>query len=165
MTELHYRDGGTWRKAKELHYRDGGTWRKLKEAWYRDGGTWRKVFSAGGPVSLFDGSVEYDHSGGTAVASVTFNTDGSVTDSGVSDRIVGMDAGARWHDPIEAFVGNGYWIRADGGAWQQLVVDRTWSISRGSPGTSSSAHFFEIAASDGGAVLASGTVSLDVNRS
>ena len=164
MAELHYRDGGTWRKARELHYRDGGTWRKLKEAWYRDAGVWRKVFSGGGPVSLFDGTVEYDRSAGAAVASVTFNTNGTVTDSGVSDRSVGMDVGARWHDPVEAFVGNGYWIRADGGAWQQLVVDRAWSISRAIPGFSTVTHFFEIAASDGGAVLASGTVDLQVDR-
>lgn len=47
MAELHYKDAGVWRKAKEFWYRDAGTWRKIKELWYRDAGTWRKVFTGG----------------------------------------------------------------------------------------------------------------------
>ena len=67
MPELHYNDGGTWRKAKELHYNDGGTWRNIKEAWYNDGGTWRKVFS-GLSLTLTIDYTEVNGSGATATS-------------------------------------------------------------------------------------------------
>ena len=83
MAELHYKDGGTWRKAKELHYRDGGTWRKLKEAWYRDGGTWRKVFS-GLAIVLTNRTVyawdnELSSPTASAIAGITVASSGALT--------------------------------------------------------------------------------------
>jgi hypothetical protein len=75
MAELHYKDGGTWRKAKELHYKDGGTWRKLKEVWYRDAGVWRRVHSGIGVPALSNRSF----GGGEVTAICRFNNDGTLS--------------------------------------------------------------------------------------
>lgn len=163
--KLHYRDGGLWRTAAALHYRDAGTWRNLKSAWYRDGGIWRQVFSAAGPVSLFDGEyINYSRSGATATASVTFETDGSLTDSGVADRMDGVEAGVKWFDPITPGIGSGYWIQANGGAWQQISAARSFSVAQSTAGIASVSYAFNIAASSGGAVLASGTITVEAER-
>lgn len=165
MPELHYRDGGTWRKARELYYRDGGAWRKIKEAWYRDGGVWRKVFSGDGPVSLFDGSlIGYQRNGATSTAAITFETDGSVSESGVAFRVSGLAPGVIWHSPVTPGIGASYWIQANGGAWQQLSTARTFSVAQASPGSNSQNFLINISASAGGAILATGTVTLEADR-
>ena len=45
MTELHLKDGSTWRKATQLHLKDGSTWRKASQVWIKDGTTWRLSYT------------------------------------------------------------------------------------------------------------------------
>lgn len=163
--KLNYRDGGVWRTATALHYRDAGTWRKLKAAWYRDGGTWRQVFSADGPVAAWGGSVVYYvRSGGTATAGVVFNTDGSLTDYGTASAIFNIPAGSKWYSTITGGIGSSYWVRANGGAWVSLATAQSFGVSRATGGDTSTTFTFDIAATSGGAVLASGTVHCEAER-
>lgn len=164
MAALHYKDAGTWRKARELHYKDAGTWRKLKEAWYRDAGTWRKVYSGDGPLFSGGGTVSYVRSGGTATAGVVFETDGSLTDYGTASALSNIAAGSQWYSTITAGIGSSYWVRANGGAWVSLATAQSFGVSRATVGFKSTAFTFDIAATSGGAVLASGTVTCEAER-
>lgn len=172
MAELHYKDGGTWRKAKELHYRDGGTWRKLKEAWYRDGGAWRKVFSDGGVISPLAGAtinrtVFYEGEAVSITALIIFNANGTVDwtdDDGASTR--------QWFDPTTANVGASFWVRAtvtagsvSGGSgvgtWLQLNAQRFWTRQRATIGASSATLSIQIATDSAGTnIVTSGTYTL-----
>lgn len=78
MPELHYKDGGAWRKAKELYYKDGGIWRRIREAWYRDGGVWRKVYSGLHSLALNLSTVTGSASTDTAGAFVQATTAAAV---------------------------------------------------------------------------------------
>ena len=76
--------------------------------------------------------------GGVASASITLNTNGSVTLSAGADVVEADVVG--WLIPNSSGVGSGYWVRAtsstSAGArrtgtlntWQQLSTARTWSV-------------------------------------
>lgn len=101
MAELWYKDGATlWRKAKELWYDDAGVWRKTKELWYNDGGVWRKVFSG---FALSTGHAWQTDGLRPAAAVVTFNSDGTVSDS--------SGGPANWGLPTSAGAGSGFWVK------------------------------------------------------
>lgn len=184
MPELHYKDGGTWRRAKELHYRDGGTWRKLKEAWYRDGGTWRKIFSGASPVSLFGGNLVaagFPYVGAVTIT-LTAGTDGTFSATATVDAAISFTndaAGDLWFAPAEAGIGTAYWVRATltsgsapssgtTGAWQQLSTARAWAYNSGTGGPSSSRSgtlLLEISSDSGGAsIVASGSYYIEASR-
>lgn len=70
--------------------------------------------------------------GGSPLASVTFNTDGSLSNTG-SDN----DVAASWYTRVITGIGSGYWIRMTKNSgdsptsgtlntWQQLSSARTW---------------------------------------
>jgi hypothetical protein len=163
--KLHYRDGGVWRTAQALHYRDAGTWRKLKAAWYRDGGTWRQIFSGEGPVAAWGGStVSYVRSGATATAGVIFNTDGTLTDYGTASAVSNLPGGSLWFSLITTGIGSSYWVRANGGSWVSLATAQSFGVSRATVGTTSTAFTFDLAATSGGTVLASGVVTCTAER-
>ena len=163
--KLHYRDAGVWRTAAALHYRDAGTWRKLKAAWYRDGGTWRQIFSGEGPVAAWGGStVSYVRSGATATAGVIFNTDGSLTDYGTASAVSNLPGGSKWYSTITGGIGSSYWVRANGGAWVSLATAQSFGVSRATVGFTSTAFTFDIAATSGGTVLASGVATCTAER-
>lgn len=162
MAETWYRDGGTWRKAKEMYYRDGGTWRKLKEAWYRDGGVWRKIFS--GATVAIPGIVLGNTSTSTSSAALLLYADGTMGATG-SDSA--LDA-AFWRTPTEAGAGAGYWVRltvtagaapssgSSTGAWVSLASTVSWQWSRSTVGSTTATVTLEIASDSAGTtVLAS----------
>ena len=175
MPELHYKDGGTWRKAKELHYRDGGVWRKLKEAWYRDGGVWRKVFSAGGVVNPLPFTYWIDVttlSPADATAAIQFRSDGVLNIYGS----LGIDA-LSWFAPTEVGIGAAYWIRltvtsGDGpnsgdstGAWLSLSVTRTWSwtVTSNSGGLRSGVVTVQIATDSAGSNIVASKTGVNIS--
>lgn len=161
MAELHYKDGGTWRKAKELHYRDAGTWRKLKEAWYRDGGTWREVFSAGGVVNPLPivNTEAFSIAPADAVAAIEFTSAGVL-------RIYGAGVLTQsWYLPNEAGIGSAHWVRVSvtsgsgpnagstTGVWHSLSSLRNWSwqVTSNFGGVRSGVITVEVASDSAGA--------------
>lgn len=121
--------------------------------------------SAAGPVAAWTGSnVDYYRSGGTATAGVIFQTDGSLSQYGGASVASSLPAGSKWHSTITAGIGSSYWIRANGGAWVSLSTAQSFGVSRATVGTTSTTFTFDIAATSGGAVLASGTVNCTAER-
>jgi hypothetical protein len=121
--------------------------------------------SADGPVAAWDGSyVDYNRSGATATAGVVFQTDGSLTDYGVSASGSVLPGGSKWYSTITPGIGSSYWIRANGGSWVSLATAQSFGVSRATVGTTSTDFTFDIAATSGGAVLASGTINCTAER-
>ncbi len=91
------------------------------------------VVGVNGTVSGFTGE-----GGGSASASITLNTNGSVTQSAGADVVEASVVG--WLIPNSSGVGSGYWVRATSATaagprrtgtlntWQQLSTARTWSV-------------------------------------
>jgi len=168
MAELHYRDGGAWRKARELHYRDGGAWRKLKEAWYRDGGMWRKVFS--GATVAIPGIVLGNTVPAPSSAALLLYADGTMGATG-SDSA--LDA-PNWLTPVEAGVGAGYWARltvtsgtapssgSGAGAWVSLAATVYWEWARSTVGSTTAVVKLEIATDAAGATVVASRSSIPV---
>jgi hypothetical protein len=174
-TELYMNDAATWRKAKELWYCDAGTWRAAKECWYNDASVWRNVYSS---FALVTGNTYNSEMTDTLSPSVRFNTDGTV-----DVRINGGSfiAGGNWGSPATTGIGSSYWIfmtlgaTANGstmtgaatGSWIQLSALQTWSIAAapGAGAVRDRSLSYVIAASSGGATLASGNVNLVSDRS
>jgi hypothetical protein len=166
-TEFWYRDGGTWRKAKEIHYKDSSVWRKLKELWYRDGGVWCKVYSGFTPGLTGGGALYIHGEDGHATCSLTVKTNGilTITGDGSTDF--------QWGSPTTVGVGSGYWVRftvtassnsGSGGTatftastgWLQLSSDRTafvdaTKVSGSGTRVSNATYTVEIATDSGGA--------------
>ena len=176
MAELHYKDGGTWRKAKELHYRDGGTWRKLKEAWYRDGGTWRKVFSGGAVVNPLPVPAVVEDialSPNDAFANITLFPDGSIY---IYASTLGNPLETSWFSPEAPNIGAGYWVRltvtagtgpSEGdatAAWLSLATLRSWSwrFTSNSGGFREGFITIEVASDSAGATVVASVSGVDV---
>ena len=162
-TELHYRDGGAWRKAKELHYRDAGTWRKVKEAWYRDGGVWQKFFSSGeiiNPLPIPSSVEVIALSPADARARIDMLSNGQISVFG----IIGVET-YNWFLPTVTGIGGSYWVRmrqvsGEGpnlasdtvGSWLPLSTSRSWSwsVTSNSGGLRAGVVVIEISTSSGG---------------
>lgn len=171
MAETWYRDGGTWRKAKELHYKDGGVWRKLKEAWYRDAGTWRKIFTGSAPVNPLPTIVLGDTTTATAIAALSTRNDGTLTVTG-SDSVLGA---ANWFAPTETGIGSAYWARvtvtagtgptsgAGAGAWVSISGNPFWQWLRGTVGTTTATITLEIASDSAGTTVVASRSGITVS--
>jgi hypothetical protein len=134
--------------------------------------------SSAGPVSGFAGTVY-----GTALSTVTqttgvqFNTNGTLSGT---NNTSGQDTvtGDLWYSPATAGIGSSYWVRATltggstpstgaMGTWLQLSTAQAWkNTAPGGNGYSnrSSTILFEIAASSGGTVVASGTITVRAEK-
>lgn len=170
-----YHDGTAWRAISALSYHDGTAWRTIQTASYHDGTAWRQVFNSAGPVNQFGGTVyAIKRTGPSAIANVTFNTNGTVSGS-ISPTTGGSNeaSGDRWYSPTTTNIGSSYWIRATLTAgvtpssgtmntWQQLSSARLWENNSGSgaTGNKSSTILFEISATSGGAVVCRGTFTI-----
>ena len=121
--------------------------------------------SAAGPVAAWGGStVSYARSGATATAGVIFNTDGTLTDYGTASAVSNLPGGSLWFSLITVGIGSSYWVRANGGGWVSLATAQSFGVSRATIGTTSTAFTFDIAATSGGTVLASGVVTCTAER-
>lgn len=106
--QVHYNDGGTWRKAKQVHYNDNGTWRTAKQIWYNDAGTWRQVFASDGPVADLGviNLSDFASYPAAANAEVEFRPDGTLA-------YINGSGPTNWYTPTTAAVGANYWLRMD----------------------------------------------------
>lgn len=104
----------------------------------------------------------------TAAASLTFTSNGLYSSTGEVD--------VNWYLPTTAAIGNGYWVRANitgdapagpaSGAWSQLNINRTWSLSQSSVGTKTCTLSLAIATDAGGTnIIATGTATIFVEVS
>ncbi len=134
--------------------------------------------SAAGPVSQFGGLMSASRvpSSTAATASVTFDTDGSVTGSLGGTITSNGASGDLWYSPETASIGSSYWIRATTSSgqapstgtmntWLQLSTGRVWSYTSGggSLGTRTGTVLFEISSASGGSpVVCSGSYTFDV---
>lgn len=121
--------------------------------------------SAAGPVAAWGGStVSYARSGGAATAGVVFQTDGSLTQYGSASVVSSLPGGSQWYSTITGGIGSSYWIQVNGGSWVSLATAQSFGVSQATIGFTSTAFTFNIAATSGGAVLASGTITCEAER-
>ena len=139
MPEFYYNDGSGVRKVKEFYYNDGSAVRKIKEGWYNDGSGVRKFYTSSDTVASFSAwHLEGDAVSGTATASITFHSDGTVTGFGVPSDVSSSGSTA-YLNTTGTGLGASYWIRATAtsgsitsgvvGSWLQLNTDWTWTKS------------------------------------
>ena len=175
---LHVNDSGTWREATGVYVNDGGVWRTITEAYVNDGGTWRTVYSSGGPISAFSGSssVSSRVGSGTTSASITFNTDGTVTGAVVNNTNggSGVQISGNWYSPTGGTPGNNYWIKGTVTAGvnatytgfstpTQLSVNREFKLATGVNVFASRSITIYIYSDSGGTnQVATGTIYLEV---
>jgi len=107
---------------------------------------------------------------GVANTSISFNSDGSITGTGVDTSfaaqfmsVVGGTNGAA--ASVRATLSSGV-NPATGtmGSWQLINVTRTWTQTRNTFGTSTSQVLYEISLDGGSSVLASGTLTQTCQR-
>jgi hypothetical protein len=129
--------------------------------------------TASGPTSDYAGTdVSAATAGGTSSASLTFNPNGTITTTTSVLDASSLQPTA-WYTPTTTSIGNSYWVRGTTqsgvstgtmGTWLALTSARTWSLSVGSGGASTSVVLFEISSSATGTpVVASGNIIIDVN--
>jgi hypothetical protein len=106
---------------------------------------------------------------GSASASLSFNTDGTISVTGLDSS-----AGPNWRSPTLAGIGSSYWYRltvnsgtsptgASVGAWIQGSVTRTWTWTRVIPGVTSAACTIEVSGDSGGvSVVGSDTFNVAI---
>lgn len=133
--------------------------------------------SAAGPVSGFSGTVYGNALGTTAVSTgVRFNANGTLSGTGNtsgSDNVTGD----LWYSPAITGIGSSYWVRATAsgtapsagtmGSWLSLASAQTWTVTTAiglGYSNKSSTILFEISASSGGAVVASGTITIRAEK-
>lgn len=130
--------------------------------------------SNAGPVSGYGGQVEgYNLGSGTASASVTFNTNGTVSASASGNSLViNTVDGDQWYSPTTTGIGSSYWWRytvvsgsapvggLTAGTWYQLSSSRSLSFSVSSQASLGGTFTIDIAASSGGTVLATGEITM-----
>lgn len=168
---MHVKDGGTWKEVTAPSVRDGGAWKDVKEGWVKDAGSWKQFFIAE-QVVLTNRTVSNFKVGSTATAGIIFGSTGQLqTREGATvDNVSG-----EWLDPVGG--GASYWIRATLtggvtpttnpglGTWLELSSTREWRNDRTTDGNTTSEILFEIAATNGGSVLDSATITITADRS
>ena len=134
------------------------------------------TFSIGGSMSSSNFGTA------AATATVTLQTDGTITGS-TSNGNLGTNNGALgdyYYSPTTAGIGNSRWMRYTlttgqtpnigslvAGTWYQLSTPRSIGYNSGTAGAFSSRSgtvLIEISATSGGAVIASGSYSFQVDR-
>lgn len=168
---IQVRDATAWRLASQLYVRDATAWRQVLQAWVHDGVAWRQTYVLATPVTPTGSGQTYSSIvEGNAQATLTIGASGLVTISAA-----GGGASGQWLNQVGDGYGGAYWVRMTGpvgagfsnsaASWTRVSSDLQFAVSS-APGASSNgpdrsaAVLVEIAASAGGAVLASGTITL-----
>lgn len=161
----------TWKPVASVKVGVGGAWKTVSKMWIGVGGVWKEYFTSSGLTNEFNGAiVEYERYGNTAVATARFNLDGTITRTGTGTTITDTLTGKDWYLPTTVGIGSSYWMLAtptfgtltgnDASSWVQLSTNRSLSVSRTSPGTKECTVRVDISDSAGGAVLATGSITL-----
>ena len=121
----------------------------------------------GATVTINNGTVSNFQVGGSSTASITFNSNGTVSSVGNAGTYT-----TDWIDPtsaapdnyeIRATISSGTMTSGTFGSWLALTSNRTWSKTQFTVGSSSAQVLFEIRKGSG-SVLDSGTITFNVER-
>ena len=121
----------------------------------------------GATVTINNGTVSNFQVGGSSTASITFNSNGTVSSVGNAGTYT-----TDWIDPtsaapddyeIRATISSGTMTSGTFGSWLALTSNRTWSKTQFNVGNSSAQVLFEIRKGSG-SVLDSGTITFNVER-
>lgn len=118
-------------------------------------------------VTINNGTVSNFQVGASSTASITFNSNGTVSSVGNAGTYT-----TDWIDPtsaapddyeIRATISSGTMTSGTFGSWLALTSNRTWSKTQFTVGSSSAQVLFEIRKGSG-SVLDSGTITFNVER-
>lgn len=118
-------------------------------------------------VTINNGTVSNFQVGASSTASITFNSNGTVSSVGNAGTYT-----TDWIDPtsaapddyeIRATISSGTMTSGTFGSWLALTSNRTWSKTQFNVGNSSAQVLFEIRKGSG-SVLDSGTITFNVER-
>lgn len=101
MSEIKFKQGGSWRDVDNVLFKHGGSWRQVSEVFFKQGGTWRQVWkylsvtmpnitesnsAAGSCYSAFRISSDGDYytGGGSGTGYAAATNDGTWFDAGDS---------------------------------------------------------------------------------
>ena len=121
----------------------------------------------GATVTINNGTVSNFQVGASSTASITFNSNGTVSSVGNAGTYT-----TDWIDPtsaapddyeIRATISSGTMTSGTFGSWLALTSNRTWSKTQFNVGNSSAQVLFEIRKGSG-SVLDSGTITFNVER-
>ena len=167
MAGIFYQDGGSLRTGTALLYQDGGSLRTITEAWIQDGANLRKFWPAA-LVALTNHSITTLAGGGTATATFTMDNTGAASGVGTSG---GGTYSGEWMlvGPASAYdvrftITSGALNSGTAGAWLNLATSRSWTVTRGTPGTNTCVGTVEIRDATTLVVLVSATISLTADR-
>ena len=121
----------------------------------------------GATVTLNNGTVSNVQVGASSTASITFNSNGTVSSVGnvatyTTDWIDPTSAAPDDYE-IRATISSGTMTSGTFGSWLALTSNRTWSKTQFTVGSSSAQVLFEIRKGSG-SVLDSGTITFNVER-
>ena len=121
----------------------------------------------GATVTINNGTVSNFQVGASSTASITFNSNGTVSSVGnvatyTTDWIDPTSAAPDDYE-IRATISSGTMTSGTFGSWLALTSNRTWSKTQFTVGSSSAQVLFEIRKGSG-SVLDSGTITFNVER-
>jgi hypothetical protein len=121
----------------------------------------------GATVTINNGTVSNVQVGASSTASITFNSNGTVSSVGnvatyTTDWIDPTSAAPDDYE-IRATISSGTMTSGTFGSWLALTSNRTWSKTQFTVGSSSAQVLFEIRKGSG-SVLDSGTITFNVER-
>lgn len=170
----HARDGTQFQTAKRVYVHNGAGFQTAKKVFVHNGAGWQLSYVLANPVTPTGSGQTYRTTfEGDATCSLTIKSDGSLQ---IRYGDGGTILGGQWLDQILAGAGPAFFVRFSGfsgagtsngaSTWTQVSSDLVASVT--SVGTMAANGPFraidvlvEIAATSGGAVLASGTIRLE----
>lgn len=152
---ITYGDSGTNRNINSITYGDAGTNRTILEVWVGDGGTNRLIFAAVNLLGLDPSDAQINPTPATAQYRLT--STGLEQATGSSDN-TWLLAGSASDYEVRLTVNSGSLSTGSVGVWESLGTTRTWTLTRGSVGTSTADTTVEIRLTAGGAIVATANV-------
>lgn len=165
---LSINDAGTWRTIVGTYVNDAGTWREIQEVYVNDAGTWRSVFvndtvdiSDVSPSSAVEGTPPATAIYQLRNDATVWMTDGDNTLVEISTWINNVANVGNYE--VMVTVNSGTTPSGTIGAWQSLSSARTWTLARGTTGTSICSLNVQIRRSADSTVVDTATISMSAS--
>jgi hypothetical protein len=165
---LHVNDGGTWKQAANVYVNDAGVWKEVQEIYVNDAGTWKSVF-VNDVIALSDFVSIAVGPTGPLTSLYALQSDGEVWGNNLGPSTEYL---ADWIAPktnmanYECFASqlSGDAVTGTLNAWQSLATTRSWSLTRLNTAVASAVIQVQIRRSIDAAVLATATISIELDR-
>lgn len=167
MANVYYQDGGFIRDIEEMFYQDGATQRKIVEAWYQDGANLRKIWPPALVFLTATSANAFQISPATATASLSVSNTGFVVrtlNGSPSNQYTWCLVGVPADYDVRATHTSGTVPSGTFGSWLNCGTTRTWSISRGSIGSSTGSFLVELSEAGLATPIASATFTLTATQ-